>query len=166
MKYIYPCNIVRDVVEFEETGREAYMATFPDVPGANTGGDTFNEAFVMAEDCLVAALGAHYRTRRPFPLPSPLASGQYGIPLSPVVAAKVALNVALQEQGLTKVALGEMLGVTESNVRKLCDPDHHSHIRLVDRALRVLGRQLVVEDVEVAGSLWPGGRNAGPRPRD
>lgn len=150
MKYIYPCNIVRDMEEFEATGREAYIATFPDVPGANTGGDTLDEAFNLAEDCLVAALGAHYRARRPLPLPSPLAAGQHGIPLGPLEAAKVALNVALQEQGVTKVALGQKLGVTEAAVRRLCDPDHHSHIRLVARALRLLGKQLVVEDVPIA----------------
>ena len=60
------------------------------------------------------------------------------------------MNVALQEQGVTKVALGQMLGVTEAAVRRLCDPDHHSHIRLVARALRLLGKQLVVEDVPIA----------------
>ena len=38
MRYEYPCDIVRDVEEFEATGREAYVVTFPDVPPAITGG--------------------------------------------------------------------------------------------------------------------------------
>ena len=145
MRYVYPCNIVRDQEEVAATGREAYVVTFPDVPGATTGGWSWDEALANAEDALVAALGAHYRTGKDIPMPSHVKRGQYGIPLQPVVAAKVALTAAMREQKVTKVALGKMLGVTESNVRKLCDPDHQSHIRLVNRALRLLGHQLIVE---------------------
>ena len=32
MRYEYPCDIVRDVEEFEATGREAYVVTFPRCP--------------------------------------------------------------------------------------------------------------------------------------
>ena len=34
MKYTYPCNVERDEEYAEATGREAYTAGFPDVPGA------------------------------------------------------------------------------------------------------------------------------------
>ena len=43
MRYAYPCNIVRDEEERRATGREAYVATFPDVYGATTGGWSWEE---------------------------------------------------------------------------------------------------------------------------
>ena len=139
MRYVYPAEITPD-----EGG--GYDATFPDVYGAHTCADTLEEAPELAEDCLIAALGVHYRSRKQIPLPGPVGPAQYGIPLQPVVAAKVALDAAMREAGVTKVGPGKMLGVTEPNVRKLCDPDHQSHIRLVDQALRALGRRSIVED--------------------
>ena len=145
MRYLYPCEIGRDEKEARATGREAFVVTFPDVYGATTGGWSWNEAVRNAEDALVAALGAYYSDGEDIPVPGPIAIGQVPIPLRPVVAAKVALNRAMREQRITKGALGERLGISESAVRKLCNPDHHSHMSTVERALRVVGLCLVVE---------------------
>ena len=38
------------------------------------------------------------------------------------------------------------LGVTENAVRRLVNPRHRSHITSVEKALRAVGRSLVVED--------------------
>ena len=145
MRYIYPC-----VLQPEEDG--GFSVSFPDVEGANTGGATREEALSMAEDALVAALGAYHYLRRDVPLPGPVEKGQESVPLRPVVAAKVALGTAMRDQGITNVALGERLGISEAAVRKLLDPDHRSHISTVERALRALGRSLVVEDRETVQS--------------
>ena len=115
MRYVYPC-----VLHAEEGG--GYWVSFPDVKGANTGGSTREEALGMAEDALVAALGAYYHLGEDIPLPSPVAEGQEPVPLRPIAAAKVALNVAMRDQGVTKVALAQRLGVSEAAVRKLCNP--------------------------------------------
>ena len=66
--------------------------------------------------------------------------------MPPVVAAKLALYQAMRDQGVSQVALAERLGITEGAVRKLVSLDHRSHIGQVETALRLLGRQLVVED--------------------
>ena len=150
MKYVYPCNIIVDEEEKSNTGRIAYGVTFPDVPNAITCGWSWEEAVEMAEDGLVAALGAYYRLGKDLPLPGPLAKGQVPICLPPVPAAKVALNLAMRKRGLTKVALAEKLGINETAVVKLCDPDHGSHMSTVERALRVVGLRLAIEDVPVA----------------
>ena len=104
----------------------------------------------MAEDALVAALGAYYSLGEDIPLPGPVGEGQEPVPLRPVAAAKVALIVAMRERGLSKVALAKWLGVSEAAVRKLCNPDHRSHISTVERALHAVGRGLIIEDAP-----WP-----------
>ena len=165
MRFVYPCDIVLDEEEKKQlgTGREAYTVTFPDVYGATTGGwsDVYGattggwswkEALENAEDALVAALGSHYYFKQDLPLPSAIKEGQQPIPLRPIAAAKVALNTAMRKHGMTKVALAEKLGITESAVRKLCNPDHHSHMSTIERALKVVGLCLVVEAVEKPGA--------------
>ena len=66
-------------------------------------------------------------------------------PVPAVVAAKLALYSAMRAQRITKVALADKLGVSESAVRKLTNPDHRSHVSQVQKALRALGRRLKVE---------------------
>ena len=146
MRYVYPCEI-----DGNEYDGEGFVVTFPDVYGATTGGWSWEEALENAEDALVAALGSHYYFKQDLPLPSAVKEGQQPIPLRPIAAAKVALNTALRKRGMTKVALAEKLGITESAVRKLCNPDHHSHMSTIERALKVVGLCLVVESVDVAG---------------
>ena len=146
MRYVYPCNIVRDEGEQRATGREAYIVTFPDVYGANTGGWSWEEALEMAVDCLGVALGMYVKAREDIPTPSPLAKGQVLISVAPIVAAKLALYSAMREQGITNIALAARLGLQENAVRRLLDPGHRSHITSVEKALWAVGRSLVVED--------------------
>ena len=146
MRYVYPCNIVRDVEEERATGKEAYVVTFPDVYGANTGGWSWEEALEMAKDCLGVALGMYVKAHEDIPTPSQLAEGQAPVAVAPVVAAKLALYAAMREQGVANVALAVRLGMQETAVRRLLDPGHRSHIESVEKALEALGRSLVVED--------------------
>ena len=146
MRYAYPGSIVRDEEEERATGREAYNVTFPDVYGANTGGWSWEEALEMAKDCLGVALGMYVKAREDIPAPSPLVEGQVLISVAPIVAAKLALYAAMREQGVTNVALADLLGLQENAVRRLLDPGHRSHITSVEKALEVVGRSLVVED--------------------
>ena len=146
MRYAYPCNIVRDKEEERASGREAYTVSFPDVYGANTGGWSWEEALEMAKDCLGVALGMYVKAREDIPAPSPLVEGQILVSVAPIVAAKLALYAAMREQGVTNVALAVRLGLHENAVRRLVDPGHRSHIASVEKALRAVGRSLVVED--------------------
>lgn len=143
MKYVYPCNIVLD----EEADREAYVVTFPDVYGATTGGWSWDEAVEHAEDALAAALGSYYRNQEDMPVPSPIAIGQVPIALPAVPAAKVALNRAMRSQGTTEVELAKKLGLTRPAVQKLRNPDLYSHLSTIEKALRLLGLSLVIEDM-------------------
>ncbi len=139
MRYAYPC-----VLAPEEGG--GFSVSFPDVPEALTCGDDRIEALAMAEDALAVALGAYVRAREDIPSPGPLLSEQVMVAVPLVVAAKLALYTAMREQELSKVGLAARLGVSEGAIRKLMNPGHRSHIRQVEKALRHLGRRLVVED--------------------
>lgn len=120
--------------------------SFPDVRGALTSGKDRAEALELAEDALVAALGAYFRLRQDIPLPSPIEDGQESIPLPPIPAAKVALCTAMREQGITEAELAERLGIGRNSARSICNPDHRSHMGRIEKALRAVGRRLVVED--------------------
>ena len=138
MIYAYPCQLTPD----EDGG---FVATFPDVPEAITGGDDRAEALAMAEDALATALAGYVHEKWEIPTPSEPVDGQFSVPVPSVVAAKLALYSAMRAQRITKVELAERLGVTESAVRKLTNPDHRSHMSQVQRALREVGRRLKVE---------------------
>ena len=139
MIYAYPCQLTPD----EEDG--GFVATFPDVPEAITGGDDLAEALAMAEDALATALAGYVHLNWDIPTPSEAADGQVSVPVPTVVAAKLALYTAMKAQRITKVELAERLGVSEAAVRKLTNPDHRSHMSLVHKALRAVGQSLKVE---------------------
>lgn len=139
MRYAYPCILATD--------EEGWLTvTFPDVPEAGTDGKSREEALALAEDALGVALAGYVHARRDIPAPSALGTGQYLVPLAPIVAAKLALYSTMRTLSVTNVALGDRLGISETAVRKLVNPDHRSHIGQVKRALDALGRKLVIED--------------------
>ena len=147
MRYVFPCDIVLDEEEAQATGREAYVVTFPDVPEANTGGWSWQEALEMAEDCIGVALSFYVDKREDLPTPSPLADRQVLIAVPIIVAAKLTLYTAMREQNITDADLATKLGMPENAVQKLLNPNRFSHISQVERALKALGRSLIVEDV-------------------
>ncbi len=139
MRYAYPC-----VLAPERSG--GFSVSFPSVPEALACGEDEAEAMVKAEDALALALGAHVRSREDIPAPGPLLPGQVTVAVPLVVAAKLALYTAMREQGLSNVGLAARLGVSEGAVRKLLNPGHRSHIGQVERALKHVGKRMVVED--------------------
>ncbi|MDE2797362.1 MAG: type II toxin-antitoxin system HicB family antitoxin [Gemmatimonadota bacterium] len=141
MQYAYPCNLIPD----REEG-EGFIVTFPDVPGAITGAQTREESLFLAEDALVAMLAVYVQQQREIPTPSPVADGQELVAVPPIAAAKLALYTAMREQGITGDALAIRLNLNDSAIRKLLDPDCYSHISQIMRALRNVGRSLVIED--------------------
>ena len=142
MLHAYPCKLTAD----EEGG---FVVTFPDVPEAVTGGGNWAEALAMAEDALAVALAGYVHEGWDIPVPSPVGDAQEIVAVPPIVAAKLALYTAMRNQGIDKDALATRLGLSESAVRKLLDPDYRSHISQVEKALRAVGRSLVVGDKAV-----------------
>jgi antitoxin HicB len=138
--------VYRALLTPEEGG--GFVVSFPDVPEALTSGETKAEALSEAQDCLIAALGGYIEARRPVPK----AAARRGEPiyLPSLVVAKLALYEAMQQEGLTAVALGERLGLSEGAVRRLLDLDHRSHLGNVESALAALGQRLLVDVARAA----------------
>ena len=140
MRYSYPCILTPE----PEGG---FFVQFPDVRGALSNGADREEALEMAEDALAVALGGYVASGWDIPKPSPASDGQELVAVPPVVAAKLSLYTAMREQGITKADLAEQLGLNETAAAKLVNPDYGSPISSVLKALRVVGRSLVVEDL-------------------
>ncbi|MEX2130600.1 MAG: type II toxin-antitoxin system HicB family antitoxin [Pseudohongiellaceae bacterium] len=139
MRYIYPVNLTRD-------GDRRFVATCRDVPEALTDGKSEQSALRHMSDALGAALAGYSLACRALPVPSKPRTGEILVPVNALVAAKLALRSAMQSQGVSNVRLAEKLGVSESAVRRLVNPDHLSRLDGVVSALQVLGRRLVIED--------------------
>ena len=138
MIYAYPC-----VITPVDDG--SLVATFPDVPEAITGGASRSEALAQAEDALATALAGYVHEKWDIPSPSEAVAGHELVAVPAVIAAKLALYSAMRAQRITKVELASRLGISESAVRKLANPDHRSHVGQVQKALRAVGRTIKVE---------------------
>jgi antitoxin HicB len=122
---------------------------FPDVPGARTWGDDQAEGLALAEDCLVTALYGCTRYCEPIPRPSP-PRGRPMIAVPPLVAAKLALYMAMREQGIDAAELARRLGVSEKTVQSILHLKRRVHIAHLEQALAQLGVRLEVIAREAA----------------
>lgn len=137
MRFEYPA-------QFEMHKREI-VVSFPDVPEAITAGADVDDAYREGADALGAALAGYVLEQRPLPKPSRPRKGQVMVAPAPLVAAKLALRMRMRELGLNNVALAARLGVSETIVRRLVDPDHESRLSSVVDALAAMGQHLVIE---------------------
>ena len=141
MRYTFPC-----LIKGNEDDGDGFVVTFPDVEGAITGGFTFKESVILAEDCLVVSLASYMDCQEQLPTPSPWAKGQELISVQPLIAAQLDLYTAMSEQNISRADLGKRLGLGEEAVSKLLTLDYKTSIGEVAKALEALGRKLVVED--------------------
>ena len=139
MQNAYPC-----VLTPEEGG--GFSVSFPDVPEALTCGNNLTDALAMAEEALTAALAIYLQLDEDPPAPSPLRAGQHPVTLPAMAAAKLAIYSAMRLQGMTHAALAARLDTSERAVRQLLDLDHGSHTSEVEKALRVVGRDSMIEE--------------------
>lgn len=138
MLMCYPVELVHD-----ENG--AVFARFPDVPHARTVAPDEATAMERAPDALRVALASLMDRDKDVPQPSSPAIGQATVPVSTMIAAKIAIYQAMREGGLSNRGLGSILNIDEKQVRRLLDLDHNSRWDQIELALQALGRTLVVE---------------------
>ena len=82
------------------------------------------------------------------PAPSKVRKGQRLVPVPLWIAGKLALYLAMKENGISNSHLARRLGVRETVVRRMLDPNHDTRSEKLQTALEVLGKRFVltVED--------------------
>lgn len=141
--YNYPAKIERD-----EDGR--HVVTFLDFGWGATDGSTRDEALAEARDLLRELIAATMREGRDLPEPSRATRGRFVVVPPVPIALKAALYEAFRETGLSQRGLARDLGVAESEVRRMLNPDHATKTGTIDRALRQLGKRVTLVVGEAA----------------
>jgi len=134
----YPVKLSKD-----ENG--TVIAQFPDVPEATTVGADETNALDWAQDALVVALTGYVEDRRDIPQPLIRKKSHKVIHLPPQVAMKLAIYQGMRDQGITQAALGECIGVDGRQIRRILDLDHNTSLSQLVRALKCLGKELLID---------------------
>lgn len=133
--YNYPAEIERD-----EDDR--FVVTFPDFGWGATDGATRDEALAEAKDLLRELIAATIRGGEMLPDPSGAGRGR-SLVVPPVqIALKAALYEAWREAGISQRHFARDLGVAESEVRRMLNPEHSTKAATMDGALRRLGKRV------------------------
>ncbi len=135
--FSYPATFRRD-------SRGGILAGFPDFPEAHTDGRGMREAVEEAIDCLESAIAFRIAERSGVPAPSRPKRGRRMVPVPLWIAGKLALYLAMIERGVNNSELARRLGVRETVVRRMLDPDHDTKSEKIQVALEVLGKRIVV----------------------
>ena len=134
----YPVILTKD-----ENG--PLIAQFPDLPEAMTVGADETNALNWAQDALVVALTGYIEERRDIPPPSKPKKGHKTVHLPPQIAMKLSIYQGMRDQGITQATLGECIGVDGRQVRRILDLDHNTSLSQLVRALKCLGKELVID---------------------
>lgn len=98
-----------------------------------------------AIDALGSDLSIRLPRREDIPAASAPKRGQRLVPVPLWLAPKMAVYLAMRDQGLSNLELGRKLGVDEKVVRRMLDPEHATKAEKLQAALTALGKQMTVE---------------------
>ena len=135
-RYAYPARFSRV--------QDGITVTFPDLPEAITGESDLDETMAEAADCLQEAIAGRIVRREEIPEPSEPKRGQRMIPVALYLAPKLALYLAMREQGVNNSELARRLGVTEIIIRRMLTPRHNTKPEKIQAALAALGKRIAI----------------------
>ncbi len=135
--FAYPASFSRD-----EDGR--WLVGFPDFPAAHTDGADATAAMEEAIDCLGRSIAFALADKVDVPKPSRMKRGQKVVPVPLWIVAKLALHWAIRELGVSQSELARRLGVRETVVRRMLDPNHDTRPEKIQAALEALGKRVVM----------------------
>lgn len=137
MDYIYDAH-------FETDPEGGFLVTFPDVPEAITAGSDEAEARSNAVEALGLALRGRLADGRPLPAPRRPRREHVRIAVDPEDALKLALVEAFARSGLSKSEFARRLGKADTEGRRILDPDHPTKLGVMQAALALLGKAVVI----------------------
>jgi len=141
LAFSYPATFRKDAA-----GR--FLVQFADFPRAATDGASLPEAMEEAIDCLGSSIAFLLAHKQEVPKPGTLKRGQKPVPVPLWIGPKLALYWRIRELGLNNSELARRLGVRETIIRRMLDPDHATKPEKLQAALKLLGQTIVlaVED--------------------
>lgn len=122
----------------------AYTVTFPDLPEAITSGAGRDDAVTQAADCLACALAGRMVDGIQIPRPSKPRKHFHLVQVPFYLAPKVALYMAMRENNINNSQLARKLGVSETVVRRMLNPNHDTKPEKLQAALEALGKRILV----------------------
>jgi antitoxin HicB len=135
--FAYPATFRRDA-----KGR--VVVGFPDLPEAHTDGRNMAEAVEEAVDCLGSVMAFRIAEKSKIPTSSRLKRRQRLVPVPLWIAGKLALYLTMIDQGVSNSELARRIGVRETVVRRMLNPDHDTRSEKIQAALEALGKRVVV----------------------
>lgn len=157
--YSYPAQMERD-----EDGR--FVVKFPDFGWGATDGASEHEALAEARDLLRELITTTIRDGDALPTPSIAGEGCHLVDPPVQIALKAALYDAFCESGISQRGFARDLGVAESEVRRMLNPQHSTKAATIDRALRRLGKRTTVTIDEAGRQTARSKAKAKPRSRE
>ena len=137
LNFSYPA-----VFRADEDGRP--VVSFPDFPESHTDGKDMQEAMEEAIDCLGSTISLRMSMKEEIPAPSAPKRGQRLVPVPLWIAGKLGLYPAMREKQVSNSELARRLGLRETVVRRMLDPEHDSKPGKIEAALAALGKRVVV----------------------
>ena len=138
VRFVYPALLRPD-----RTGE--IVVSFRHLPECLTSGADEAEALIEATDALEEAIAVRIKRGDAIPAPSTRRSGERRISVPSDMAAKAALALAFRASGLSPDAFAALAGTDEESISRMLDPKHRTAPGLIEKVLRMLAHQLVVE---------------------
>ena len=137
MPWIYGVKIDED-----EAGDQ--VVAVRDLPEVQTSGDTHGEALALAADAIKVAVASRMRHGEDLDAPGCVAPGEAAIALELRLAAKATVYVLWRRAGISKSELGRLMGRSETEARRVLDPDHGTKFDQIAEAAHALGATLTI----------------------
>ena len=138
MRFIYPALLQR-------VSTDEIVVSFRDLPECRTAGCDEAEALAEAQDALAEAIAGRIDDDEVIPEPSARAGGEHFVAVPTDLAAKAALALACCRSNLSLDALAGLLGIDQDALCRMLDPRQATDTDSINRALRILGSELVLE---------------------
>lgn len=124
---------------------DTWQVEFPDVTGAVTAGDTFEEAIGNAREALTGVLGSILDRGLPVPRPAAEpAEDRFPIQAEPEVVVPIMMRWTREDEGLTQAQVAERLGITQQAYQKLERTGGNPSVKTLAKVARALGREFMV----------------------
>jgi antitoxin HicB len=131
-------------VKIDEDDAGDDVVAVRDLPEVQTSGDTRAEALALAADAIKVAVASRMRHGEELDAPGPVAPGEIAIALDLRLAAKATVYVLWRRAGISKSELGRLMGRSETEARRVLDPDHGTKFDQIAEAARALGATLTI----------------------